>query len=161
MDFRVKLPAKLRLLARPEDGVPALLARAPEAEAWVEGKLEKWRPWLSLLYGARRRIATVAVAIFAVLLFLHVMLGANGMVVYRQKKAQFEQLQKENQALQQENDRYTEQIKGLKGDPEVMEREAREKLHYAKPGEVIYVSPPSPPAPPTAANRSASKGNPR
>ena len=28
-----------------------------------------------------------------------------------------------------------------------IEREAREKLHYAKPGEVIYALPPDPPPP--------------
>ncbi len=31
--------------------------------------------------------------------------------------------------------------KRLQSDPEEIEREAREKLHYAKPGEVIYTLP--------------------
>ena len=34
-----------------------------------------------------------------------------------------------------------QQIERLKSDPDAIEREAREKLHYAKPGEVIYTLP--------------------
>jgi hypothetical protein len=37
-----------------------------------------------------------------------------------------------------------EQIKHLNSDPEAIEREAREKLHYAKPGEVIITLPDQP-----------------
>ena len=33
------------------------------------------------------------------------------------------------------------QIDQLKSDPDAIEREAREELHYAKPGEVIYTLP--------------------
>jgi len=32
-------------------------------------------------------------------------------------------------------------LKKLKSDPDAIEHEAREKLHYAKPGEVIYALP--------------------
>ena len=41
-------------------------------------------------------------------------------------------------------------------DPKTIEKEAREQLHYARPGEVVYVSPP-PPAPPKPAISSARK----
>jgi cell division protein FtsB len=34
-----------------------------------------------------------------------------------------------------------DRIEHLKSDPDAIEREAREKLHYAKPGEVIYTLP--------------------
>jgi cell division protein FtsB len=37
-----------------------------------------------------------------------------------------------------------EHIERLKSDPEAMEHEARKKLHYAKPGEVIYALPAQP-----------------
>lgn len=155
MDFRVKNFSKLRILPTPEDGLRALVERAPQAEAWAERRMEEVRPALAWLYRGRRRIATSAVAILTVMLFLHVTFGANGMVVYRQKKAEYEQVQKETESLQQENDRYTGQIRGLKSDPKVIEKEAREKLHYAKPGEVIYVSP-APPVQQPPANKSAS-----
>ena len=105
--------------------------------------MERLRPTLALLYGMRRRLATGTVAVLTVWLFAHVMLGANGMVVYRQKKAEYQSLQKQIDDLQKENDRYAQQVKSLQApDPSTIEKEAREQLHYARPGEVVYVSPP-------------------
>jgi cell division protein FtsB len=37
-----------------------------------------------------------------------------------------------------------QQIEPLNSDPDAIEREAREKLHYAKPGEVIVALPDQP-----------------
>ena len=82
-------------------------------------------------------------------LFVHVMFGANGMMVYRQKKAEYQSLQKEIDSLQKENENYTGQIKALETDPKAIEKEAREQLHYARPGEVVYVEPAPPPPKPT------------
>ena len=48
--------------------------------------------------------------------------------------------------IQQENAQLRKQIDRLKSDPDAIEHEAREKLHYAKPGEVIYSLPTPPPA---------------
>src|SRR4029077_496963 len=106
---------------------------------------EKLSPALAWLYRARRRLATIAVGAVTVWLFVHVMLGANGMVVYRQKRAEYQNLSHEIDQLQKENDRYSSQIKALQTDPETIEKEAREQLHYARPGEVVYVSPAPPP----------------
>ena len=143
MDIRVKLLPKIRVLPRPEDSLRTLVERAPRAEAWADRRMARLRPLLALLYGLRRRLATAAVAVFTVWLFAHVMFGANGMVVYRQKKAEFQNLQKQIDDLQKENDRYTRQVKSLQApDPNTIEKEAREQLHYARPGEVVYVAPP-------------------
>jgi cell division protein FtsB len=141
MDFRVRTFSKLRVLPRPEDGLRALAERAPEAEAWVAGRATKVRPVLDWLYVMRRRIATATVLVVTLLLFLHVMFGANGMVVYRQKRTEYETLEKQLDRLQKENQNYTKDIQGLKTDPQMMEKEAREQLHYARPGEVVYVAP--------------------
>ena len=46
--------------------------------------------------------------------------------------------------LEQRNEQLREQIQRLQSDPDAIEREAREKLHYAKPGEVIYTLPAQP-----------------
>jgi cell division protein FtsB len=145
MDFRVERLRRKRILPDPEEGLRTLVERAPQAEAWADGVMLKLRPRLNMLYAIRRRIATGAIAIFSVWFFVHVMFGANGMVVYRQKKAEYQNLQKEIGGLQQENGRYTQEIKSLETDPKAIEKEAREQLHYARPGEVIYVSPPPPP----------------
>jgi cell division protein FtsB len=69
------------------------------------------------------------------------MFGANGMVVYRQKRAEYQNLQKQINDLQKENDHYSGQVKALQTDPKTIEKEAREQLGYARPGEVVYVAP--------------------
>ncbi|HLZ41262.1 MAG TPA: septum formation initiator family protein [Candidatus Sulfotelmatobacter sp.] len=140
----------------PEDGLRAVVERAPQAEAIAASWIECARPTLLLVYTLRRRIATIAVALLAVSLFVHVMFGANGMVVYKQKRAEYQALRKQITQVQQENERYTQQIQGLKSDQTSIEKEAREQLGYAKPGEYVYV-PPNPPNPAPPANHSAKK----
>jgi cell division protein FtsB len=141
--------SRIRRFPRPEDGLRAVVDRAPQAEALAASWIEHLRPLASRLYTLRRRIATVAVMVLAASLFVHVMFGANGMVVYKQKRAEYQALRKQIVQVQQENDRYTQQIQGLKSDQTSIEKEAREQLGYAKPGEYVYV-PPTPPkhAPP-------------
>ncbi len=109
--------------------------------------MHKLQPTFTWLYGARRRMATLGVALLTVWLFLHVMFGANGMVVYRQKRAEYQTLRQEIDQLQKENDGYTAQIRALQTDPKTIEKEAREQLHYARPGEIVYVAPVPPPLP--------------
>jgi len=84
------------------------------------------------------------------------MFGANGMVIYRQKRAEYQELRKQILQVQQENDRYTQQIQGLRSDQTAIEKEAREQLGYAKPGEYVYV-PPTPAKPAVPAIHSAKK----
>jgi len=156
MDLRIGRLPKIRLLPRSEDRLRTLVEQAPRAEAWADQRMASFRPVLTLLYGLRRRLATAAVVVFTVWLFAHVMFGANGMVVYRQKKAEYQSLQKQIDNLQKENDRYTRQVKSLQApEPNTIEKEAREQLHYARPGEVVYVAPPPvhPPTPETNAAR--------
>jgi len=134
---------------RAEDGLPALAERSPQAEALAASWIECVRPTAMRIYALRRRLATIAVAVLAVLLFVHVMFGANGMVVYKQKRAEYEALRKKIIEVQRENERYTQQVQGLKSDQTAIEKEAREQLGYAKPGEFVYVPQASPkPAPP-------------
>jgi cell division protein FtsB len=71
------------------------------------------------------------------------------MVIYRQKRAEMQSLKNEVDRLQKENSQYVDQIKSLKSDPAAIEKEAREQLHYTKPGEVVYVAPDPPQKPPT------------
>jgi cell division protein FtsB len=156
MDFQLKRFPKIRRLPSAEDGLRVVAEKAPQAEAlaasWIERSRLVWAP----VYARRRRIATLGVAGLACLLFVHVMFGANGMVVYRQKRAEYQDLKKQVAQMKQENERCAAQIQGLKTDQKAIEKEAREQLHYARPGEYVYVQsvPPSPP-PPT--NHSAKK----
>lgn len=148
--------SRIARFPRPKAGLRAVVQRAPEAEAFAVSWIARIRPFAMQLYGLRRRLATIAVTVMAVSLFVHVMFGANGMVVYKQKRSEYEALKKNINQVQQENDRYTRQIQGLKGDQKAIEKEAREQLGYAKPGEYVYVPPaPVKPAPPS--NHSAKK----
>jgi cell division protein FtsB len=133
--------SKIARLPSPEEGLRAMVERAPQAEAFAASWIERVRPLVFGIYILRRRIATIAVTVLAASLFVHVMFGANGMVVYKQKRAEYEELRKQIIQVQQENDRYTQQIHGLKSDQKSIEKEAREQLGYAKPGEYVYVPP--------------------
>lgn len=134
----------------------AMVECAPQAEALAATWILRIRPFALQIYALRRRIATGAVALLAAWLFVHVMFGANGMVVYRQKRAEYQELHRRIAQVQQENERYTQQIQGLKSDQTAIEKEAREQLGYAKPGEYVYV-PPAPAKPAVPANHAAKK----
>ena len=146
MDLRVERYPKIRVSVRPGDGLRALVEKAPQAEAAAERAVRWFQPSLGWLYSFRRRLGTLAVGVITVWLFMHVMFGANGMVVYKQKRAEYRGLQKELDGLQKENELYNKQIQALKSDSQAIEKEAREQLHYVRPGEVVYVSPATPPA---------------
>jgi cell division protein FtsB len=104
--------------------------------------LRIWRPAGSVL----------AVALAGMLMW-HVVSGKHGLSVWQQKRTQDKQLRQEIDGLEQENARLRERVQKLKTDPHAIEREARERLHYAKPGEVIYSLPPDPPSPNPHANK--------
>lgn len=107
------------------------------------------------LYRVRRRIATALAVVLALFFGYHVMVGHNGLNAYEQKRIEDRGLHQQIDSLQQENDRLEEHVEHLKSDPDAIEREARERLHYARPGEVIYsLNVPqsaTQPQPPTAA----------
>jgi cell division protein FtsB len=155
MDFRVKNIPRIRRFPKPQDGLRAMAERAPQAEAMAASWVEFARPMAMQLYALRRRIATMTVAVLAGLLFVHVMFGANGMIVYKQKRADYESLQRRIAQEQKENELYAQQIRGLKTDEQAIEKEAREQLRYVRPGEYVYVPPAAVNPPP--ANHSARK----
>jgi cell division protein FtsB len=154
MDLRVGIP-KIRVLPTPDERLRTLAQGADHAEAWAEKARTRAEPAVEWIYLFRTRLATGAVAVLAAWLFVHVMFGANGMVVYRSKRTEYKDLQKEIGQLKKENDEYTSQISQLRTDPRRIEKEAREQFHYIRPGEVVYVSPE--PAPPPPATDSARK----
>ena len=102
------------------------------ALAWAQ---RLWRP-----------AGTVVAVCLALLLAWHAIEGKHGISVWEQKRAEDRALQQEIKDLEQENAQMRQQIERLKSDPDAIEREAREKLHYAKPGEVIYALPAQPQA---------------
>jgi len=110
-------------------------APEPFSKRTLNWALRMWRP-----------AGTVVAVGLALLLAWHVVNGKHGLSVWQQKRVEDQQLRKEIENLEQENARLSQRIEKLKSDPHAIEREAREKLHYAKSGEVIYALPPEPPA---------------
>ena len=110
-------------------------------QPWGASAASKGREMASFVSRTRRKLASAGLFALALWLAAHVVFGANGMMVYEGKRAEYRKLQTEIDGLQQENQRYTNQIKSLKSDPDAIEREAREQLRYARPGEVVYVMP--------------------
>ncbi|HTW44284.1 MAG TPA: septum formation initiator family protein [Acidobacteriaceae bacterium] len=90
------------------------------------------------LYRVRRRIATGLGIVLVLFLTYHVVFGRNGLNNYEQKRVQNRELQKQIESLEQQNQQLKDHDARLKNDPDAIEFEAREKLHYARPGEVIY-----------------------
>jgi cell division protein FtsB len=90
------------------------------------------------LFRMRRRLATGAVVVAALFFGYHAIFGENGVSVYEQRRAQDAAIRKHIGELQQENAQLQQQVKALKTDPDAIEHEARERLHYARPGEVIW-----------------------
>ncbi len=112
-------------------------------------------PMRDVLYRSRRKLATAAVLLLICDLGYHVVFGANGLMIYGRKRTEYKSLQEQVGRLQQENDQLSKNIKSLKTDPATIEKEAREQLRYARPGEVIYTLPTAPTTPgaTTAQNR--------
>lgn len=71
-------------------------------------------------------------------------------MVYQQKRQEYRQLQQQIQSVQQQNQYLEQQIKALKSDPQTIEKEARERLRYARPGEVVYTLPGKSPSVPAS-----------
>jgi cell division protein FtsB len=88
-----------------------------------------------------RKVATVAAAVLAVGLGYHVMFGQNGLTAYEQKRVEARSLEQQLQSLQRENEQLKGHVDRLQSDPNAIEHQAREELHYTRPGEVIYTLP--------------------
>lgn len=90
------------------------------------------------LAGSKRRAATVGAVGLAGLFGWHAVFGANGITAYAAKRTEDRALQVRIEALKSENARLKHHVEHLQSDPDTIEMEARQRLHYARPGEVIY-----------------------
>lgn len=122
------MPEETARKKMPADGkTPAPLARRALGRA-----KRLWRP-----------AGTVVAVVLTLLTTWHVIYGEHGISVWQRKRTEDRALQREIEHLQQANAALRQQVQRLQSDPETIEIEAREKLHYAKPGEVIYTLPAS------------------
>ena len=91
-----------------------------------------------------RRVATVVAGSLAASMAYHVVFGQNGITVYRHKRQETQSLAQEQKRLLRENEFYRGHVARLQNDPNAIEHQAREELHYTRPGEVIYAMPVEP-----------------
>ena len=103
--------------------------------------IERVHNFIDHCYAARRKAATLAVGTLGALLLAHIVFGANGILVLLHKRSESRQLGRQLQELKIENERLSQHIDALRSDPATIEREAREQLRYARPGEIIYTVP--------------------
>jgi cell division protein FtsB len=86
-------------------------------------------------------VATLCLAVLAVLAGYKVVFGANGTVEWRAKRAEYQRLQREIDKATTEHQALENRVKKLQSDPNTIVKEAREKLGYVMPGEVVLVQP--------------------
>ena len=103
-----------------------------------------WRGAWAKMYGQRRRVATVAAAVLAVAVGYHVVFGQNGLTAFEKKKQDERMLTLELNDLNAENEALKGHVERLESDPGAIEHQAREALHYTRPGEVIVTLPAEP-----------------
>lgn len=104
--------------------------------------------WIHRLYtsalGMRRKAATVVLIVLSVSLGTYAVFGHDGIVAYQHKQRQAAELHQQILSLQKENQRLALHDQRLQNDRDTIEYEAREQMHYTRPGEVIYTLPQAP-----------------
>jgi cell division protein FtsB len=104
-----------------------------------------------------RKVATGAGALLALAMGYHVIFGQNGLTAYQQKRQDTQSLDRQLHMLQRENEQLKGHVERLQNDPNAIEHQAREELHYTRPGEVIYTLPATPGSSDTAAQPAPAK----
>ncbi|HKT10944.1 MAG TPA: septum formation initiator family protein [Terriglobia bacterium] len=100
-----------------------------------------------------RRNAIFVMALLSLVMLMHEIFGRNGYMTLRSEKKQFTGLQKQIQTTSEENKKIEQKIQALKSNPEAVEKQARDQLHLARPGEIIYMLPDKTISPTSTASR--------
>jgi cell division protein FtsB len=106
-----------------------------------------------------RRLGIAALVIVCAVLVMNEIFGGHGLLALRRQRREYESLQQQIRDLERQNLELQKQIKALKSDPRAIEKQAREDLHLARPGETIYMLPEkdAKSEPPPAAQNSPAK----
>jgi cell division protein FtsB len=89
----------------------------------------------------RRILATLCIGVLAALIAYKVVFGANGTVEWRAKRAEYQKVQHEIEVDNQLHQDLQTRVRKLQTDRDAIIKEAREKLGYVMPGEVVLVQP--------------------
>ena len=107
-----------------------------------------------------RRGLILILVLVSVALIVHEIFGENGWLALRRQRRQVQAIEHRIHDLKEQNAQLLKDIQGLKSDPRTIERYAREQMHFARPGEIIYAFPRKKPAhsgPSTAAGSAGVK----
>jgi cell division protein FtsB len=88
-----------------------------------------------------RRNTIFVLALLSLALLVHEVFGRNGYLTLRHEKKEYTALQQQIQTISEQNQQLEQKIHALKNSPEAVEKQARDQLHLARPGEIIYVLP--------------------
>jgi cell division protein FtsB len=97
----------------------------------------------AVAFRIRRRAASGLLLLMTIPVGYKAIYGNHGWYAYHQELRDTKAVQAEIEDLRTRNEHVQENIKALKSDPQAIEREAREHLRYARPGDVI-ISVPAP-----------------
>jgi len=101
----------------------------------ISGRIGGW------FVHTRRILATLCIGVLAVLIAYKVVFGANGTIEWRAKRGEYQRLQQEIEKATIEHQDLEKRVKKLQSDPDTIVKEAREKLGFVMPGEVVLVQP--------------------
>ncbi|HZD32994.1 MAG TPA: septum formation initiator family protein [Candidatus Angelobacter sp.] len=93
------------------------------------------------LHRMRRVLATLCLALLATAIGYKVVYGANGTLEWRGKRAEYHGLQRDIDQDNADHRALEERVRKLQTDRNTIIKEAREKLGYVMPGEVVLVQP--------------------
>jgi cell division protein FtsB len=88
-----------------------------------------------------RRNAITVLGLLVIVLVAHEIFGAHGFLAMRRQRREYQSLQMQIQMLKRENEKLKQQIQALRTNPQAIQKIARERMHFARPGEIIYALP--------------------
>ena len=94
-------------------------------------------------------------ALVTLFILVNEIFGPNGYMTLRREKKEYTHLMQQVQTLSEQNQQLEQKINALKDNPEAVEKQARDQLHLAKPGEIIYMLPDRKSAPPATAQQTS------
>lgn len=86
-----------------------------------------------------RTFILVVLGLVNVVLFARMVWGPTGLIEYRELKHQHAELEKQIASLDAENLSLSREIRLLQSDSQYMEKVIRQRLHYVRDNEVLYL----------------------
>ena len=86
-----------------------------------------------------RTFILVILGLLNVVLFVRMVWGPTGLIEYRELKHQYAELEKQIAGLDTENLSLSREIRLLQSDSQYMEKVIRQRLHFVRDNEVLYL----------------------